>query len=45
MAEQAQGDVKEALQTLARWERTHEELFKHIHDSIFQEYMNMPWGG
>jgi rubrerythrin len=45
MTEQAQGDVKEALQTLARWERTHEELFKHIHDSIFQEYMNMPWGG
>ncbi len=45
MAEQAQGDVKEALQSLARWERTHEELFKHIHDSIFEEYVSMPWGG
>ncbi len=45
MAEQAQGDVKEALQTLADWERTHEDLFKHIHDQILQEYLDMPWGG
>jgi rubrerythrin len=45
MAEQAQGDVKEALESLARWERTHEELFKHIHDTIFEEYVSMPWGG
>jgi rubrerythrin len=45
MAEQAQGDVKEALESLASWERTHEELFKHIHDSIFEEYVSMPWGG
>jgi len=45
MADKAQGDVKEALESLARWERTHEELFKLIHDSIFEEYVSMPWGG
>ena len=30
---------------LARWERGHERLFKELHDRVFQEYAEMPWGG
>jgi rubrerythrin len=33
------------LQMLARWERGHERLFKGMHDTAFQEYAGMPWGG
>jgi rubrerythrin len=44
-AAQTEGEVKEALAMLARWERGHEELFKGLHDRILKEYMQMPWGG
>jgi rubrerythrin len=39
------GKGKEALTLLARWERSHAALFKGLHDRLFQEYVNMPWGG
>jgi rubrerythrin len=44
-ADQAEGDARLALRTLARWERGHERLFKELHDRVFQEYAQMPWGG
>ena len=42
---QAEGEAKDALAALARWERGHEALFKALHDRVFQEYAEMPWGG
>ncbi len=44
-AEQAEGKAAEALVALARWERGHEALFKELHDRVFEEYAQMPWGG
>jgi rubrerythrin len=44
-AEKAEGETKTALAALARWERGHERLFKDLHDRVFQEYAEMPWGG
>jgi len=44
-AGRAGGEAQRALQLLARWERGHEALFKNLHDRLFQEYVNMPWGG
>jgi len=44
-AGQAEGDAREVLHMLARWERTHEALFKSLHDRAFEEYAQMPWGG
>jgi rubrerythrin len=44
-ASKTEGDAKEALTMLARWERGHEQLFKELHDEIFEEYAAMPWGG
>jgi rubrerythrin len=44
-ADEAKGEAREALLMLARWERGHEAFFKHIHDTAFEEYAQMPWGG
>lgn len=44
-AEKASGSAREALALLAKWERGHEAFFKELHDKIFQEYTQMPWGG
>lgn len=44
-ASQAEDESKQALLNLARWERGHEQLFKMLHDRVFQEYAKMPWGG
>jgi rubrerythrin len=44
-ADKAEGDARLALRTLARWERGHERLFKELHDRVFEEYAQMPWGG
>jgi rubrerythrin len=44
-AQRAGGEAQAALQLLARWERSHESLFKRLHDRIFEEYASMPWGG
>lgn len=44
-AEKATGNAREALSLLAKWERGHEVFFKELHDKIFKEYTEMPWGG
>jgi rubrerythrin len=44
-AKQGEGEAKIALTALARWERSHERLFRDLHDRVFQEYAEMPWGG
>ncbi len=44
-ASKAEGEAKAVLEMLARWERTHEALFKKMHDRAFEEYAQMPWGG
>lgn len=44
-AKGAEGEARVALAALADWERGHERLFKGLHDKVYQEYMQMPWGG
>jgi rubrerythrin len=44
-AAKSEGKAQEVLRMLAAWERGHEKLFKHLHDSAFEEYAEMPWGG
>ena len=44
-ASKAEGGAREALSMLARWEYGHEQLFKDLHDTLFEEYAQMPWGG
>lgn len=44
-AAKAEEDAKLALRRLAAWERGHERLVKELHDRVYQEYMQMPWGG
>jgi len=44
-ARRTEGEAKQALEHLARWERGHERLFKQLHDKVFEEYTQMPWGG
>ena len=44
-AKKAEGELKEALLRLAEWERDHEEFIKGYHDRLFDQYIQMPWGG
>jgi rubrerythrin len=44
-AQNAEGEAKRALTALSQWERGHEKLFKNLHDRVFEEYAEMPWGG
>ena len=44
-AAKSEGEAKEVLRMLAAWERGHERLFKYLHDTAFEEYAEMPWGG
>ena len=44
-ASKSEGDVRNILEMLARWESGHERLFKHMHDKAFELYSGMPWGG
>jgi rubrerythrin len=44
-ASKSEGRAREVLSMLAMWERGHEKLFKHLHDTAFEEYAEMPWGG
>ena len=39
------GKAHKAFTQLAKWERGHEEFFKQLHDKVFEEYTQMPWGG
>lgn len=40
-----EGKSKKAFEQLAKWERGHEAYFKDLHDKVFKEYTEMPWGG
>ena len=44
-ASQSTGKAQAAFAQLAKWERSHEAFFKELHDKVFQEYTEMPWGG
>ena len=44
-AQQADGEAKKLLELLAKWESTHERLFKKMYDRLFNMYSEMPWGG
>ena len=44
-ASKAEGEAKDTLEMLARWEAGHERLFKRMHDEAFEKYNEMPWGG
>jgi rubrerythrin len=44
-AQQAEGEAKNMLEFLAKWESRHEFLFKKMHDRLFAMYSDMPWGG
>ena len=44
-AQKFTGLAHEALMNLAEWEKSHEEIFKRLHDEAFEEYAGMPWGG
>ncbi|MFO7584367.1 MAG: ferritin family protein [Anaerolineales bacterium] len=44
-AGKAEGQAKEILTMLSRWESGHEKLFKQMHDQAFEKYAEMPWGG
>ncbi len=37
--------LKELFDRLAKWEYTHEDLFKAEYKRLKKEYMNLPWGG
>ena len=44
-ASKSSGSAQKAFQQLAKWERGHEAFFKELHDKVFEEYTQMPWGG
>lgn len=44
-AQKTEGQPRQVLEMLARWEAGHERLFKHMHDQLFEKYADMPWGG
>jgi rubrerythrin len=44
-AAKSDGKAQAAFTQLAKWERGHEAFFKELHDKVFEEYTQMPWGG
>jgi rubrerythrin len=44
-AQKAEGETRQLLEMLARWESGHERFFKRMHDTLFEKYADMPWGG
>ena len=44
-AAKAEGEAKQVLEMLAKWESGNEKLFKRLHDEAFEKYADMPWGG
>lgn len=44
-ASKSSGRAQKAFEQLAKWERGHEAFFKELHDKVFEEYTQMPWGG
>ncbi len=44
-AAKSSGTAQKAFRQLAKWEKGHEAFFKELHDKVFKEYTQMPWGG
>lgn len=44
-AAKSEGRARIAFKQLAKWEHGHEAFFKELHDKVFEEYTQMPWGG
>ena len=44
-AGKTEGEEREVLGMLAKWERSHERFSKQLHDRAFEEYAHTPWGG
>lgn len=45
MSEKTEGQPREALRMLARWEKEHEQFFREFRDKLTETYSDMPWGG
>ncbi len=45
MANQTEGEAKEALKMLSDWEKGHERFFREYRDKLTEVYSKMPWGG
>lgn len=45
MAENTEGEPRETLLMLFRWEKSHEKFFKEYRDKLSDTYSKMPWGG
>ncbi|NIS60899.1 MAG: hypothetical protein GTO13_09420 [Proteobacteria bacterium] len=45
MANNAEGQAREALMMLSEWEKVHEEFFREYRDKLSEIYSKMPWGG
>ena len=45
MAENTNGEAREAFLMLSGWEKCHEQFFKEYRDKLSDTYSKMPWGG
>ena len=45
MADQMDGNAREAFLLLSRWEKGHETFFREYRDRLSDIYSRMPWGG
>jgi rubrerythrin len=45
MANNTDGNAKEALKMLSIWEKSHERFFREYRDKLSEVYSKMPWGG
>jgi hypothetical protein len=45
MADQTDGNAREAFLLLSRWEKGHEAFFREYRDRLSDIYSRMPWGG
>lgn len=45
MAGKVEGEPKEALLMLARWEKGHEKFFREYRDKLSEAYSTIAWGG
>jgi len=45
MAQKTEGQAREALTMLSRWENEHDRFFREYRDKLSEVYAQMPWGG
>jgi rubrerythrin len=44
-AMQTEGEAKDSLMMLSRWEKGHEMFFREYRDKLTEVYSRLPWGG